>query len=116
MTLPAFNAEQSLYKTSVHYRSMSGATGDMGVALQQLNCQPCLSFRGGPCVRICSSCGPIGCLEFTERCGPVCMDFCDYLKQNCINNSNGFPEPCTPPMYPLGCATPGCGPCCFKCE
>ena len=50
MTLPGFNAERSLYKTSLHYRLMGGSAQADGIMLQQFG------FPGGcfgRCARAC---------------------------------------------------------------
>jgi hypothetical protein len=82
MALPGFNAETSLYKTSVHYRLMGASAQSDGITFQQFhlrigNCGPCNwepNLSGGwVCVRHCGFCilGG-GCSHFTEPC-----DTCD---------------------------------------
>jgi hypothetical protein len=67
MTMPGFNAETSLYKTSVHYRLMAASVQANGVMLQQLprpfQGKPdlwCTDFcyvdESGRCVKDCLNC------------------------------------------------------------
>jgi hypothetical protein len=58
MTQPGFNAETSLYKTSVYYRLMGGSVRANGVMPQQFGCGPCyrnwqINPNTGACVRDC---------------------------------------------------------------
>jgi hypothetical protein len=69
MTLPGFNAETALYKTSADYRSRVTAVGLAGVV-------PQLDPRGthcGPCIfgwQSCYNCLIEGgrCFSWTQRC------------------------------------------------
>lgn len=65
MTLPGFNAETSLYKTSVHYRLMEALVQADGVLPQF--CGPC--HYETVCVQDCEFCTPrFGCSTFQELC------------------------------------------------
>jgi len=73
MTLPGFNAETSLYKTSVHYRSMGAPVQADGVVPQQVRvfCGTCHLDDTGACVQNCTICGPRFCHFFgTFPCAP----------------------------------------------
>ncbi len=49
MTLPGFNAETSLYRTSVPYRLMGASVQAGGVMLQQASCfGRCARYCAGP--------------------------------------------------------------------
>jgi hypothetical protein len=61
MTLPGFNAETSLYRTSVHYRLMGSSVHANGFMPQQAfaRCGPCyrnwqINPNTGACVRDCT--------------------------------------------------------------
>jgi hypothetical protein len=74
MTLPGFNAETALYKTSVDYRSRVRAVGLAGVVPQLVTppatvCGPCnrgVAFGW----RVCHRCfiEPAHCLYFLRQC------------------------------------------------
>jgi hypothetical protein len=71
MTLPGFNAESALYKTSVDYRSSVTAVGLAGVvpqlvALPATVCGPCVGFGWQVCRRCFG--GPRHCLFFLREC------------------------------------------------
>jgi len=79
MTLPGFNAETSLYKTSIHYRFMDASVQADGVVLQQLVfCGPCFRDATGSCMKNCTFCFglPRHCFTRTEPCDPsACPPF-----------------------------------------
>jgi len=78
MTLPGFRAETSLYKTSVHYRSVGALVQADRITPQQLAsqwlprpCGPCHLDAAGACVRNCTYCFgifPRECFTVTEFC------------------------------------------------
>jgi hypothetical protein len=74
MTLPGFNAETALYKTSVDYRSRMTAVGLAGVVPQLVAppatvCGPCVGFVGFE-YQVCHRCfgEPRHCLYFLRQC------------------------------------------------
>ena len=74
MTLPGFNAETSLYKTSFDYRSHGTAVQLAGVAPQLVDpvgtvCGPCNRFGW----QTCHNCfiEPGRCFSWVQRCSPV---------------------------------------------
>ena len=91
MTLPGFNAETALYKTSVDYRSHAVSLPLVG-AMPQLVAPPATVC--GPCNRagwrVCHRCTiePAHCLYWIQECWP----------------------PPEPPPPPPDCTTTGCPP------
>ena len=74
MTLPGFNAETSLHKTTVDYRSGGTAVRLDGVAPQLVDpvgthCLPCNSFGEQFCVNCFIE--PGRCVSWYQRCSPV---------------------------------------------
>jgi hypothetical protein len=94
MTLPRFNAETSLYKTSVHYRLMDASVQADGVMLQQFRlpgqpftvfCDPCApnnmgTCAEGACVQNCFFCVGNRCSPFTEQCNDVDQTNCCHMQ------------------------------------
>jgi hypothetical protein len=91
MALPGFNAEMSLYKTSVHYRLMDASVQADGVMLQQVGlpgqvftvyCDPCSpdgtgTCADGACVQNCFFCVGNSCRPlFTQSCTDVDLANC----------------------------------------
>lgn len=77
MALPGFNAETSLYKTSVHYRLTAASVRADGVTIQQISrplnyCNgPCFWDENGRCSQGCGYCGPFPpfqCHYWTQPC------------------------------------------------
>jgi hypothetical protein len=78
MTLPGFNAETSLHRTSIHYRSMGALVQADGVTFERTSitihpfkaCGPCYyGFNG--CSRDCGFCvlfPYVHCYHWTEHC------------------------------------------------
>ena len=71
MTLPGFNAENALYKTSDQYRSHGTAVQPTGVVPQLINplgtvCGPC----NRPGYRVCHRCfiEPAHCIYWIQQC------------------------------------------------
>jgi hypothetical protein len=96
MRLPGFNAETSLYKTSVHYRLMGALVHGDGVMLQQLrlpgqpltvSCGPCSPDNTGACTQSCTFCVGNSCVPFTQQCSAV-----DQM--NCCNMQCGAKRGC----------------------
>jgi hypothetical protein len=74
MTLPGFNAEISLYKASVDYRSHWTDVRLAGAVPQLVDppgtvCEPCNRFGW----RFCYNCfiEPRRCISWIQRCSPV---------------------------------------------
>lgn len=119
MALPGFNAETSLYKTSVHYRLTGAFVQPHGVMPQQALCSSCHCGANAQCVRDCRICeavfpgGIVHCYNFTEPCDvSACPDCCMLLKNMCI--AEGLtPFDCHDLLG--GCAACPDSPCCFKC-
>ena len=87
MTLPGFNAETSLYKTSVQYR-LTGASAQVDGVIPQLFsfCGPCYLNTAEVCVRDCTFCEPLPphCFTFTYPCSPsACPDSCTIQCPQC---------------------------------
>jgi hypothetical protein len=130
MTLPGFNAETSLYSSSVHYRLIGASVQAGGVVPQQLSCGPCLLDSTGACVRNCIICTSIGRLHLchpfpTLVCDPSACPSpppvdCDQAKADC-RAGGGIIFECTHcPDYPMDCTNcachyPGNHKCCFIC-
>jgi hypothetical protein len=124
MTLPGFNAETSLYKTSVHYRLMGASVQADGVMPQQfinwgVSCGTCFLDSNGNCVRICGrrlcvTGEPWPCTWIApcdpSACPPPQVD-CDKAQAACKANG-GIIFDCHD-LVPDGCAA--CPPCCFRC-
>ena len=116
MTLPGFNAETSLYKTSAHYRLMGASMQADGVVPQQALCGWCHWDVTGSCLRNCRICyavfpgGIVHCYSFIEPCNPSVCPSCTDLKNMCIAEG-GTPFDCSGLVG--GCNA--CPPCCFKC-
>jgi hypothetical protein len=98
MTLPGFNAETSLYKTSVHYR-LKGTSVQAGGIMPQL-CGPCFRDSTGACVKNCTfPCSPSACQDdCTIQC-PQCNGFVGCARLACcclcLGGSLG-PDPTSP--------------------
>jgi hypothetical protein len=71
MTLPGFNAETSLFKTSVHYRLMGPSIQTAGVMPQQF-----------PLPHVCGPC------EYVNRITGECAQTCSGLR--CWSGPGGF--------------------------
>ena len=83
MTLPGFNAETSLYKTSIHYRFMGALVQADGVIPQLFSCGPCFTDATGACLRNCTEpCDPSACQPQCCRPGFHCCGDC--LPGNCV--------------------------------
>jgi len=87
MTLPGFNAETSLYQTTVHYR-LKGTSAQADGIMPQLVpfCGPCFRNAAGACVRNCTFCEPFPphCFIVTEPCSAsACQDDCTIECPQC---------------------------------
>ena len=124
MTLPGFNAETSLYKTSVHYRLAGGSIQADSVMPQiSIWCGTCFLDNTGACVRMCgrpwctsfepwlctwiAPCDPSACPSPPP---PPPVD-CDKARAGCRANG-GIVFDCHD-LVPDRCAA--CPPCCFRC-
>ena len=73
MTLPSFNAETSLYKTTVHYGLTGGSVPSGGVMPQLFShCGGCYLNTAGSCVQFCIFCEgfPPHCSTAIVACDP----------------------------------------------
>jgi hypothetical protein len=113
MTLPGFNAERSLYQTSVHYRLTGAFVEGDGVVPQQIPCGTCHLDQTGACVQTCTVCTAFGCFQFPVPCPAsacVVVDPCrrchglrGCAAQRCFCECEG------------GVILPGPPPCHFEC-
>jgi hypothetical protein len=108
MTLPGFNAETSLYKTTVHYRLMGALVQADGVTLQQFpfGCGPCYLTAQGACVQDCAMCTPFPlfhCFRYRAPCSPsACQPRCCPPGFHCCGDC--LPGRCVPdPFSDQGC-------------
>ena len=137
MTLPGFNAETSLYKTSVHYRLMGASVQAGGIVPQQVSvsCGPCYLDNTGACVQNCTicdghlchylgiySCDPRACPPPHDRCAPCLTLPTDCARRRCDCTCNGgIAVDCNNcPDYPMDCTNCPCHhpanpKCCFVC-
>jgi hypothetical protein len=118
MTIPGFNAETSLYKTSVHYRLTGASVQADGVTPSQVSfpirpfgsCGPCYRDISGNCSRDCGGCilfPTVSCYHWTEPCNPsACPPPCCPPGYHCCGEC--LPGRCVPdPFSGQGCVPPG---------
>jgi hypothetical protein len=123
MALPGFNAETSLYKTSVHYRLAGALVQPHGVMPQQALCSLCHCGANAQCVSDCRICeavfpgGTVHCYNFTEPCNSsACHPDCCTEARNLCLAEVGCLTDCSNMMGSNGCVgCDCCPPCCFRC-
>ena len=111
MTLPGFNAETTLYKTSVHYRLTGAMVQADGIMPQLFSfCGNCYLNATGSCVKNCTFCEPFPphCFTFAAPCNPsACQEpHCCPPGFHCCGDC--LPGRCVPdPFSGQGCAPLG---------
>jgi hypothetical protein len=130
MSTPGFNAEASLYKTSMYYHNLSynfvqtnkGAIQSAATHFCSPKCY--LDVDTGRCVRDCTDClnkpGPITCIHSTEDCPPNqcpgpplppidwCVLFCAISTPNACVAKKCECEKCKAIPFNNDCANPDC--------
>ena len=108
MNMPGFTAESSVYRTSGHYRMITGFGANRNVITPQLcnldclgECLPSCNGLAGrahaDCVTGCRR--ECGCTPSQQACGPCQCDAQTGWSQQCCrpDGTNCSRRPCTPP-------------------
>ena len=108
MNMPGFTAESSVYRTSGHYRMITGFDANRNVITPQLcnldclgECLPSCDGLAGrahaDCVAGCRR--GCGCMSSQQACGPCQCDAQTGWSQQCCrpDGTNCSRRPCTPP-------------------